>query len=361
MYKEGGVNHPLHQYLTGIQPENIVKENSEKSRMGKHKQVACQICFNFMRSDHVKGHMKVHQKYSPTNDTPQSVEDICRDLVLEIVSKVVAPVEETSGIKRKHVEVECEAQTTIDEKALEIAALKINKEYEEKVELGKALFKILNKGVVQEESFPPEWQRALDLYLKQGHQIDHETVVLKPWQMELMKHIDNPSDRKILWVQGEKCGEGKTWFQKYVQSLLGRRRVVAGGINIHSNSASIAHALSKRPLATTDIFLFNIGKARNREQEVNYSFIEDLKDGNVFASKYDSKELMIRVPNIVMVFSNSTPDVEELARDRWEIFSIENDELVKRQISKSCPPVVLTSNKKKKYPQDSDNDSDSDY
>ena len=106
-----------------------------------------------------------------------------------------------------------------------------------KVELGKALYKILNKGVVQEESFPPEWQKALDLYLKQGHQIDPETVVLKPWQMELMKHIDNPSDRKILWVQGEKCGEGKTWFQKYVQSLLGRKRVVAGGINIHSNSA----------------------------------------------------------------------------------------------------------------------------
>ena len=105
----------MHQYLTGIQPENSVKENSEKSRMGKHKRVACQICFNFMRSDHVKGHMKVHQKYSPTNDTPQSVEDICRDLVLEIVSKVVAAVEETSGIKRKHVEVECEAQTTIDE------------------------------------------------------------------------------------------------------------------------------------------------------------------------------------------------------------------------------------------------------
>ena len=154
VYKEGGVNHPLHQYLTGIQPENSVKENSEKSRMGKHKQVACQICFNFMRSDHVKGHMKIHQKYSPTNDTPQSVEDICRDLVLEIVSKVVAPVEETSGIKRKHVEVECEAQTTIDEKALEIAALKINKEYEEEVKLGKALYKIPNKGVVQEESFP---------------------------------------------------------------------------------------------------------------------------------------------------------------------------------------------------------------
>ena len=72
--------------------------------MGKHKKVACQICFKFMRSNNVKGHMKVHQKYSPTNETPQSANDICRDLVLEIVEKVVAPVEETSGIKRKHEE-----------------------------------------------------------------------------------------------------------------------------------------------------------------------------------------------------------------------------------------------------------------
>ena len=316
--------------------------------MTGNKKVSCKVCYRQMRSDVLARHMKQHSKRNESNP----VTNISVTKNYNTTSSVLADRED---------EVECEPQTTIDEKALERTALKINKEYEEKVELGKALYKILNKGVVQEESFPPEWQRALDLYLKQGHQIDHDTVVLKPWQMELMKHIDNPSDRKILWVQGEKCGEGKTWFQKYVQSLLGRRRVVAGGINIHSNSASIAHALSKRPLATTDIFLFNIGKARNREQEVNYSFIEDLKDGNVFASKYDSEELMIKVPNIVMVFSNSTPDVEELARDRWEIFSIENDELVKRQISKSCPPVVLTSNKKKKYPQDSDNDSDSDY
>ena len=316
--------------------------------MTGNKKVRCNVCYREMGSDNVKRHMKQHTKKNESNPVTNI--------------SVTNNYNTISGVSTERKDEENEnkdAQTTIDEKALEIAALKINKEFEEEVELGKALYKILNKGVVQEESFPPEWQKALDLYLKQGHQIDHETVVLKPWQMELMKHIDNPSDRKILWVQGEKCGEGKTWFQKYVQSLLGRRRVVAGGINIHCNSPSIAHALSKRPLATTDIFLFNIGKARNREQEVNYSFIEDLKDGNVFASKYDSKELMIRVPNIVMVFSNSTPDVEELARDRWEIFSIENDELVKRQISKSWPPVVLTSNKKKKYPQD--NDSDSDY
>ena len=244
--------------------------------MTGNKKVSCKVCYREMRSDVLARHMKQHSKRNESNP----VTNISVTKNYNTTSSVLADRED---------EVECEAQTTIDEKALERSALKINKEYEQKVDLGKAPYKILNKGVVQEESFPPEWQKALDFYLKQGHQIDPETVVLKPWQMELMKHIDNPSDRKILWVQGEKCGEGKTWFQKYVQSLLGRRRVVAGGIDIHCNSPSIAHALSKRPLATTDIFLFNIGKAQNREREVNYSFIEDLKDGNVFATKYDSK------------------------------------------------------------------------
>ena len=87
------------QYLSSVQPDNTIKEDLfKKNIMGKNKQVACKICFHFMRSNNVKKHMKVHQKYSQTNKTPQSAEDICRDLVLEIVDKVVAPVEESSGI-----------------------------------------------------------------------------------------------------------------------------------------------------------------------------------------------------------------------------------------------------------------------
>ena len=216
-----------------------------------------------MRSDNLKSHKKIHVEYSI--ESSLSTEDICRDLVLEIVDKIVTTKEESSGIKRKHEVVEREAQTTIDEEALEKSALKINKQYEEKIGLGKALYKILNKGVDQEESFQPDLKNTLDSYLKKGHQNDYETAILKPWQADLLKHLDNPSDRKILWVQGEKCGEGKTWFQKYVQSLLGRRRVVAGGINIQCNSPSIVNALSKRHLATTDIFFFNIGKLKTEK------------------------------------------------------------------------------------------------
>ena len=241
------------------------------------------------------------------------------------------------------------------------AALEKSEEYKQKIALGGALYKILGEGVIEEESFTPNWKEALDVYMRQGHDIDCENVFLKPWQTELLKCIKDPTDRHVIWIVGEACGEGKTFFQKYVRSLFGRRRVVAGGINIKSNSASICHALSKRPLSTTDIFLFNIGKSQRKFEEVNYELMEDLKDGDAFASKYSSQELKIKVPNVVMVFSNNAPNTEELATDRWKVFFIENNELVNKQVLENDPGMSGSYlKKKKKVMNNRQSDSDSD-
>ena len=85
--------------------------------------------------------------------------------------------------------------------------------------------------------------------------------------------------------------------------------------------------LGKRPLTTTDIFLFNVGKAKTFD-EVNYEVLEKIKDGRILASKYDSKELKFKTTNVVVVFSNDKSDVKQLALDRWQIFSIINGDLV---------------------------------
>ena len=340
--------------------------------MGKHKQATCKFCFRVMRSDHLKQHIKVHLKYQP-----KSNEELCRELVLEIADKVVdsQPTKDVNlvrtGTKRKFKE-EVNQQVVaqflnrdlsinpyFDPETLEKAALEMHEEYQQKIALGAALYKILGKGVVTEESFPNDWKEALDLYMKQGHEIDCENVVLKAWQTELLKWINNPTDRHVLWVVGKACGEGKTFFQKYVRSLFGRRRVVAGGINIKCNSASICHALTKRPLSTTDIFLFNIGKSKKKFEDVNYELLEDLKDGDAFASKYNSQELKIKVPNVVVVFSNEYPNTRELARDRWKVFSIVSDELVEKQVKENGQSDAFLT-KKKRVLKTSDCDSDSD-
>ena len=51
-----------------------------------------------------------------------------------------------------------------------------------------------------------------------------------------------------------------------------------------------------------------------------------MKDGEAFAPKYDSQQLKIRVPNVVMIFSNSPPNISQLAK----VFDIKNNQLQKR-------------------------------
>ena len=260
--------------------------------MGKHKQVACRICYKTMRSDNLKRHKIQHEK---KNDlSPVNNQDV----------------------------------------GLEKYLLEKTQEFKEMIEKGKVVYEILGKGEVVEKALPKDMKDALDLYVMQGNNFIGEKAELKPWQAELLEEIKNPTDRHIIWVVGKACGEGKTWFQKYLKSLFGTRRVVYG-INIKANTPSICHVLSKQSLATVDIFLFNLGKSKQKFDVVNYEVLEDLKDGAAFASKYNSQQLKIKTPNVVMVFSNEKPDTKQLAMDRWKLFYIENESLVEKQVVKN--------------------------
>jgi hypothetical protein len=327
--------------------------------MGKHKQVECRICFKPMRSNNVKGHMKVHGKYNQPEKYGvklQSNEDMCREP--DLVENVVGKFDEPSTSRNDCYGVEKTGFITTE--ALREAGRRMTQEYRDKIRLGEELYKILGEGELEEEAFSCEWKAALDFYIKQKPRTDYTNITLRPWQEELLEHISNPSDREIIWVLGGKCGEGKSWFQEYVQSLYGFKRVVAG-MNIKVKTASLAHALQKRPLATTDIFMFNIGKSKTKYEKVNYELLEHIKDGRVFASKYNSQEIKFKTPNTVVVFSNNAPNMNELARDRWKIFSIESNILEERQISEFSSSNKNQSDglKKKKVP-DSDTDSDRD-
>ena len=68
----------------------------------------------------------------------------------------------------------------------------------------------------------------------------------------------------------------------------------------------------------------------NTLTEINYDMLEGIKDGKLFTSKYDSQRIKVNTPNIVMVFSNDEPNTSKLAKDRWKLFFIENDQLKER-------------------------------
>ena len=291
----------------------------------RHEQVECTVCFRKMRSDNLKRHMRKHRDlYSlDENEIREEIKERKRQyedreerkrLVREIAQQENAPLE-------------CiEDQTVKDTKGLKEELLQDNQEYLDKIELGKDIALIINEGVVQEESLTRVRKEALDLFRKQMPKIDVHLVELRPWQQTLMEMTAQPSQRKVLWIWGSNGNEGKSWFQSYLQTFYGYARVVR--LDLRNKTPNIMHALSKRPLQTTDIFLFNDTRASGHIQsKKNYAVLEHIKDGSAISSKYNSDVLTFKTPNLLIVFSNSRPNKFELSDDRWAVYSINKNGL----------------------------------
>ena len=284
--------------------------------MGNHKKVVCEQCLRVMRSDVLKRHMKQH------------------------VEQAGKYVNETSGIglgsSSTSLDKDYESLSEFSSVSTSYNASPINKEvliknlemddvdYKSKMEQGRLIYESVKERNIAEESLRKEYRELLELFMKHKQNIDLENVLLRPWQTSLLKYM-KPSDREVIWVIGTKCNEGKSWFQEFIESKFGWSRVICG-MDIKLKKSNICHALRKRSLLTTDIFLFDVGKAATFDG-VNYEVLEKIKNGRILASKFDSAELKFYTPNTVVVFSNDKPDVKQLARDRWMIFKINGDDL----------------------------------
>ena len=157
----------------------------------------------------------------------------------------------TSGVSTKRKDEENEMKDEEFRKAL----IKLENEYQEKIVQGKKIYKVLGEGVVSYQALTRDMKEEVDLYMENQENFrDIGNIELKPWQESLLEYVQQPCDREIVWVVGKEGNEGKNWFQKYVKSWLGARRVVTG-IDIKATNANIFQALRKCPIVTADIFL----------------------------------------------------------------------------------------------------------
>ena len=250
--------------------------------MTGNKKIMCKVCYREMRSDVLSRHMKQHSKRNESNPVTNI--------------SVTNHYNTTSGVSSKRKDKENEIndeKSEINKEELRKHLIKLENEYQEKLEVGKEIYKMLGEGVVSYQALTRDMKEEVDLYIEnQADFRDIGNVELKPWQESLLEYVQQPCDREIFWIVGKEGNEGKNWFQKYVKSWLGARRVVTG-IDIKANSASIFQALRKCPIVTADIFLFNIGKSMKKFDRINYDALEKMKDGEEFASKYDSQQLKI--------------------------------------------------------------------
>ena len=210
-------------------------------------------------------------------------------------------------------------------KEIENDLVEKTRKYKLLIKKGEEILNVLkHRDDILEAALDSEDKKALECY-KNSITIDNNNILLRSWQNDLMKHLHNPDDRQVIWVNGSIGNEGKSFFQRYILSLYGSRKVI--NLDLVKNSSDIFHILSKQDLSCREIFLFNVPRNLS-SSDIPYDVLEGIKDGQIICQKYNSRLLKIKTPNIVMVFSNDFPINDVLSLDRWKMLRIINNELV---------------------------------
>lgn len=148
---------------------------------------------------------------------------------------------------------------------------------------------------------------------------------LRPWQEQLKTMLmGKPDDRTIIWIYDLVGNSGKTCFLKYMVHTYGCIFTTGG-----KNADIINLIFNEKDYMLSDnaIVMWNLPRTISKEY-ISYQAIESIKDGLICNNKFECGSFCCNSPHVV-IFTNIYPKVESLSKDRWKIFSIENNELIK--------------------------------
>lgn len=148
--------------------------------------------------------------------------------------------------------------------------------------------------------------------------------VLKPkiygWQQSVVDMLPEMKPRNIYWFFEEKGGVGKTDLCRYL-CLLDKKYTVMVGGKASDMKACIASKEDKPKLVIINV-------PRCSYDYVSYQGLEEVSDGIFFSGKYESDMVIFNKPKII-VFANEPPVRDKMSSDRWCIYRIDGQSLIK--------------------------------
>lgn len=140
---------------------------------------------------------------------------------------------------------------------------------------------------------------------------------LRSWQQELEALISSsPDPRQIMWFWDSKGNTGKSWMAKYLMAFHNALILESG------RKMDLAYIFQQH---LNPIVIFDLARttapdpeARSSPLDVIYSLMENLKNGYLISTKYDSKRVLFKIPHVI-VFANYEPDYSKMSGDRWQV------------------------------------------
>lgn len=158
------------------------------------------------------------------------------------------------------------------------------------------------------------YPRFVESYINDHRQepqlAEHE---MYPWQRALHDLLTNkpPDPRQVIFVVDITGNTGKSWFAKKV--------AVTEGVRAQYMTPGKVPDMSYALQEDTNVLLMDC--PRSRVELFQYDFIEYVKNGLVFSTKYESRMKHLK-PCHVVVFMNEHPDMAKLSADRYRIVEI---------------------------------------
>jgi len=132
---------------------------------------------------------------------------------------------------------------------------------------------------------------------------------LRGWQESLYARLRGQRDgRSIVFVVDQVGNAGKSWFVDYYSSLHENTLCILPG-----KKADMVYAFSTCGFDPRVVF---VDAPRSKQGEyIQYDFLEEIKNGRIFCTKYHSFMVRFAPPHVV-VMMNSEPDRSKLSEDR---------------------------------------------
>ncbi|AXQ66535.1 MAG: putative viral replication protein [Cressdnaviricota sp.] len=135
---------------------------------------------------------------------------------------------------------------------------------------------------------------------------------LYDWQKTIVEQIEEePDDRTINWFWESEGNKGKSALVRYL--VIKHNALLVSG-----KGADIKFLISQQK-QPPDIIIYDI--PRTAENYINYTALEEIKNGVFCSSKYESKMCVINPPHI-FCFANFEPLYESVSLDRWNVVNI---------------------------------------
>lgn len=141
---------------------------------------------------------------------------------------------------------------------------------------------------------------------------------LRAWQADLFRNLRRaPDEREVIFIVDKIGNSGKSWFVDYYDELHSDSLVILPG-----KKADMVYCFATCGFDPRVVF---VDCPRSKQGEfIQYDFLEDLKNGRVFCSKYESHLVRFRTPHVV-VMMNEEPDRTKLSSDRYLVVDVNRE------------------------------------